>query len=292
MTMELGCVSFFICSSVHHSLCSWQTLNPAAYELTGAFVWFLHFLLVFCLFCFEDVPLVELSACPWDDVPLVELSACPWDDVPLVELSACPWDDVPLVELSACPWDDVPLVELSACPWDDVPLVELSACPWDDVPLVELMYLAFTCTPGESYWRRLGSSFCVCVMFFKCELTPLLFVLWLLLLLCVLLLLLFLCVCFCVCVCVFCGFFFFFFFFGGGGGLTHCTFFLSKSWLKQPCWSLMASTFYLSTNKLSLSTRVILLLVSLQIWCRLNYYVNDAAIHILLCSCGSCFISP
>ena len=94
------------------------------------------------------------------------------------------------------------------------------------------MYLAFTCTPGESYWRRLGSSFCVCVMFFKCELTPLLFVLWLLLLLCVLLLLLFLCVCFCVCVCFFCGGFFFFFFFGGGGG-AYTLYFLFKQELAQ-----------------------------------------------------------
>ena len=58
MTMALGCVSFFICSSVHHFSAVGKTLNPAAYELTGAFFYYYFF-----FFFFEDVPLVELSAC-------------------------------------------------------------------------------------------------------------------------------------------------------------------------------------------------------------------------------------
>jgi len=34
-----------------------------------------------------------------------------------------------------------------------------------DVPLVEFMYLVFTCMPGESYCRRVGSLLLLCLCY-------------------------------------------------------------------------------------------------------------------------------
>ena len=36
---------------------------------------------------------------------------------------------------------------------------------FEDVPVVEFMYLVFTCMPGESYCKRLGSLLsCLCCL--------------------------------------------------------------------------------------------------------------------------------
>ena len=50
---------------------------------------------------------------------------------------------------------------------------------WGDGPQAEFMYLVFSCMPGESYHRQLGSlTFCLCVMAFKLWWTPLFFLLF------------------------------------------------------------------------------------------------------------------